>query len=118
VEQALHRWLSRETLARHPYLIPNGKAKRIGEFQDCSKSDVKREVEWCVERARSLGLEFLVLDMTRPDIGFPVARVIVPRMRHCWGRFAPGRLYDVPVEIGCLTRALREQELNPIAYFL
>jgi ribosomal protein S12 methylthiotransferase accessory factor len=56
--------------------------------------------------------------MTLPDIGFPVARVIVPGMRHFWARLAPGRLYDVPVKMGWLPRPLREAELNPEAYFL
>ena len=118
VEQALRRWFRRETLARHPYLIPRGKGRTLGQFPDWSKPDVKEEVEWCVERARSLGLEVLVLDMTRADIGFPVARVIVPGLRHCWGRFAPGRLYDVPVKNGWLRQASPEKRLNPVAYFL
>ena len=54
-----------------------------------------------------------MLDQTRPDIGMPVARVIVPGMRHYWERFAPGRLFDVPVEMGWRERPLAEAELNP-----
>jgi ribosomal protein S12 methylthiotransferase accessory factor len=64
-----------------------------------------------VERA---GLDFLVLDQTRPDIEAPVVRVIVPGLRHFYPRFAPGRLYDVPVKLGWLDRPLPEDELNPI----
>src|SRR5690606_30411941 len=30
-------------------------------------------------------------------IGMPAVKVIVPGLRHFWARFAPGRLYDVPV---------------------
>jgi oxazoline/thiazoline synthase len=52
-----------------------------------------------------------VLDQTRPDIEAPVARVIVPGLRH---RFAPGRLYDVPVKLGLRRRPLQEAELNPL----
>ena len=49
--------------------------------------------------AKRAGLDFLVLDQTRPDIGVPVVRVIVPGLRHFYRRFAPtGRLYDVPVK--------------------
>ena len=59
-------------------------------------------------------MEFLVLDQTRPDIGMPVARVIVPGMRHFWARFAPGRLYDVPVGMGRRERPLAEADLNPV----
>ena len=50
--------------------------------------------------AKREGLDFLVLDQTRPDIEVPVARVIVPGLRHFYRRFAPGRLYDVPIKIG------------------
>ena len=64
------------------------------------------------------GMEMLVLDQTRPEVGLPVAKVIVPRLRHFWTRFAPGRLYDVPVQLGWLPRPLAEDELNPIAMFL
>ncbi len=59
------------------------------------------------------GMEMLVLDLTRADAGMPVAKVIVPGLRHFWARFAPGRLYDVPVAMGWLERPLAEEELNP-----
>ena len=62
-------------------------------------------------------MEMLVLDQTRADIGVSVAKVIVPGLRHFWARFAPGRLYDVPVQMGWLTRPLKEEELNPIPIF-
>ena len=65
--------------------------------------------------AKQAGLDFLVLDQTRPDIEVPVVRVIVPGMRHFYRRFAPGRLYDVPVKLGWLDRPTPESELNPLA---
>ena len=68
----------------------------------------------CVEVARGQGLDFLVLDQTRPDIEVPVVRVVVPGMRHFYKRFAPGRLYDVPVKLGLRDGPLREEELNQI----
>ncbi len=60
----------------------------------------------------------IVLDLTRPDIDFSTVRVTVPGLRHFWARFAPGRLYDVPVEAGWSDRKLDESELNPIPFFL
>jgi oxazoline/thiazoline synthase len=48
----------------------------------------------------------------------PVAKVIVPGLRHFWARFAPGRLYDVPVRLGWISRPLAEEELNPVPMFL
>jgi ribosomal protein S12 methylthiotransferase accessory factor len=34
-------------------------------------------------------------------------------LRHFYRRFAPGRLYDVPVKLGWLDRPVRESDLNP-----
>jgi ribosomal protein S12 methylthiotransferase accessory factor len=63
-------------------------------------------------------MEVLVLDMTRPDIGLPVVKVMVPGLRHFWQRLAPGRLYDVPVDMGWLKTPLEETELNPLGLFI
>ena len=76
-------------------------------------TDTREDVERCRALVEAKGMEFLVLDQTRPDIGMPVARVIVPGMRHFWARFAPGRLYDVPVSMGCRKHPLTEAHLNP-----
>jgi ribosomal protein S12 methylthiotransferase accessory factor YcaO len=56
----------------------------------------------------------MVLDQTRADIGVPVVRVIAPGLRHFYRRFAPGRLYDVPVKLGLRDRPIAESDLNPI----
>jgi len=62
-------------------------------------------------------MEMLVLDQTRADVGLPVAKVIVPGLRHFWARFGPGRLYDIPVTMGWRESPLTEDELNPIPLF-
>jgi ribosomal protein S12 methylthiotransferase accessory factor len=64
------------------------------------------------------GHEVLVLDQTRPDVGLPVVKMVVPGLRHFWARFAPGRLYDVPVQMGQLKTPLAEADLNPVPMFL
>ncbi len=64
--------------------------------------------------ARARGLETLVLDQTRADVGLRVVRVVVPGLRAHWPRWGPGRLYDVPVAAGWLERPRREDELNPV----
>lgn len=66
-----------------------------------------------IDRARKQGLEVLVLDQTRPDLGLPVARVVVPGLRHFWRRLGSGRLYTVPVELGWLSAPLSEDQINP-----
>ena len=68
----------------------------------------------CVRLAKQAGLDFLVLDQTRPDIEVPVVRVIVPGLRHFYRRFGRGRLYDVPIKLGLHDRPLKENELNPV----
>ncbi|MGW0131111.1 TOMM precursor leader peptide-binding protein [Streptomyces sp. NPDC003299] len=60
------------------------------------------------------GMELLVLDQTRPDVGIPVVKVVVPGLRPFYARFAPGRLYDVPVRLGHRERPVSFGELNPV----
>jgi len=98
-----------------PYLTPGGTAKVRSDFgAKFGQLDKREQVMACVDLAKRAGLDFLVLDHTRPDIEVPVVRVIVPGLRHFYRRFAPGRLYDVPVKLGWRDRPLPEHELNPL----
>jgi ribosomal protein S12 methylthiotransferase accessory factor len=83
-----------------------------------ASEDLREDVRTCVERAARVGLETLVLDLTRPDVGLSVAKVTVPGLRHFWPRFGPGRLYDVPVRLGWRSTPLSEDQLNPVPLFL
>jgi len=76
--------------------------------------DLRDDVVACVKILARLGLEMIVLDQTREDVGLPVVKVIVPGLQHFRPRFAPGRLYDVPHRLGWVERPLREEELNPL----
>ncbi len=99
----------------HPYLTPgNEPPVRLSSDSKFGRLDVREQVSACVNIARQQGLDFLVLDQTRPDIEVPVVRVIVPGLRHFYRRFGPGRLYDVPVKLGLRDRPLPEGELNPV----
>src|SRR6266404_3087464 len=102
-------------LADHSFLVPSGKAL-VPPASDTTfdRLETREQVAACVRLAERAGLDFLVLDQTRPDIEVPVVRVIVPGLRHFYRRFAPGRLYDVPVKLGLRDRPLAESELNPI----
>jgi bacteriocin biosynthesis cyclodehydratase domain-containing protein len=102
-------------LRDHPYLAPaEGLAVEPDLHSKFGRLDAPEQVAACVRLAKQKGLDFLVLDQTRADIGVPVARVIVPGMRHFYRRFAPGRLYDVPVKLGWRERPVSESELNPL----
>jgi ribosomal protein S12 methylthiotransferase accessory factor len=102
-------------LQDHPYLTPSDAAAvRPDPGSKFGRLDAREQVTACVNIAKRAGLDFLVLDQTRPDIEVPVVRVTVPGLRHFYRRFAPGRLYDVPVKLGWRDRPLSEHELNPL----
>jgi len=102
-------------LRDHPFLTPNNSRAVLppGLGSRFDRLDTREQVTACVRLVKQAGLDFLVLNQTRPDIEVPVARVVVPGMRHFYRRFAPGRLYDVPVKLGWLDQPLAESDLNP-----
>ncbi len=112
-------WLKEATLENQPYLVGdrNAPLKVYSDYQQICHDDLRQDVLTCVEIAAQHGMETLVLDQTRPDIGLNMVKVIVPGMRHFWNRFAPGRLYEVPVKMGWLPAPLTEEQLNPIPMF-
>jgi oxazoline/thiazoline synthase len=77
-------------------------------------TDLREDLEFCLRRLSRAGLELLLTDYSRPDVELSTVKVIVPGLRHFWPRFAPGRLYDVPVALGNRARPLSESELNPL----
>jgi oxazoline/thiazoline synthase len=96
------------------FLMPGaGPARRLEDFPHYRSDDLRQDVEYLTGLATARGLETLVLRQTRPSIGLEVARVVVPGLRPFYARFAPGRLYDVPVEIGWLETARTEAQMNP-----
>ena len=109
-------WWKTAKLVDHPHLAPAAGAAPRGktDYPVADTADARDEVERCRALVETKGMEFLVLDQTRLDIGMPVVRVIVPGLRHFWQRFAPGRLYDVPVEMDWRDSPLAEDELNPV----
>jgi bacteriocin biosynthesis cyclodehydratase domain-containing protein len=117
-EEAVLNWLRTSTLSGCPFLAPApGALRRAEDYTLRQYDDFKDEVEACVALAAERGLETLVLDQTRPDIGLPVVKVVVPGLRHFWARFGPGRLYDVPVALGWQPVRSTEAELNPVPVF-
>jgi ribosomal protein S12 methylthiotransferase accessory factor len=106
-------------LADESFLSPGpGAPRRAGDFEPYRSRDLRGDVEACIGRAARLGLETIVLDQTRPDLGLHAVKVVVPGLRHFWPRLGPGRLYDVPVRMGWLARARAEDELNQTPLYL
>jgi oxazoline/thiazoline synthase len=100
-------------LQDHPFLTPRSPATQPGSGLSMPLHNTREQVDACLEIATHAGLDFLVLDQTRPDVEVPVVRVIMPGIRHFYRRFAPGRLYDVPVKLGLRDRPSQESELTP-----
>jgi ribosomal protein S12 methylthiotransferase accessory factor len=113
-------WLRHVTLANQPYLAPDpgARPKVPGDYNYAPCQDLFDDVAAIQNKVETLGMELMVLDQTRPDIGLPVVKVMVPGMRHFWARLAPGRLYDVPVRLGRQPHPTSYEELNPIPMFL
>jgi ribosomal protein S12 methylthiotransferase accessory factor len=101
-------------LQEYPFLSPNGDATTYSSDPKFARLDTQEQVAACVAVAKQQGLDFMVLDQTRADIEVPVVRVVVPGMRHFYKRFAPGRLYDVPVKLKLRDWPTAEEELNQI----
>ncbi len=114
-DQMCLKWWKTAKLSGCPHLEPmeSTAALRDTDYTTPATEDLKDDIEWCQSIVEAKGMELLILDQTRPDVNMPVVRVIVPGLRHFWERFAPGRLYDVPVEMGLLDSALEETHLNP-----
>ena len=111
-------WLATATLAQHPYLRPSAVPPvDSSRFPRLASEDFRGDILFCQRLVEERGLELLVLDQTRVDVGVPVMKVIVPGLRHFWARFGPGRLYDVPVAVGWVTEPRAEAELNPVPVF-
>jgi ribosomal protein S12 methylthiotransferase accessory factor len=119
-DEDFRAWWRGATRAAHTYLLPDPSVPARGRstYPDHASDDLLEDILHCRKVVEDRGMEVIVLDQTRPDIGLPVVRVVVPGLRHFWPRFAPGRLYDAPVECGALKAPLTEAELNPVTMFI
>jgi oxazoline/thiazoline synthase len=108
-------WFQHATRARLPYLVPDPSmpTRTLESLARAGWDDWRDGLTSAVERLQRAGLEVFVLDQTRPDIGLPVCRVVVPGLCHFWRRLGSRRLYDVPVRMGWQASARTEDELNP-----
>ena len=113
-------WLKTATAKNQPYLWPaQGAALRTAsDYARTTTDDVAADIRSGQAQVENLGLEMLVLDQTRPEIELPVAKVVVPGLRHFWARGARAVSTKVPVRLGWLPRPLAEEDLSPIPMFL
>jgi len=114
------RWWRQATVANQPYLAPDPATgpRTPGHWNYAVRNDLLDDVDAITGLAAAKGLELLTLNQTRPDVEMPVVKVIVPGLRHFWARYAPGRLFDVPVALGRLSEPTPYEQLNPIPLFV
>ena len=119
-DQIALNWWGTATLGGQHYLIPDEYSvpKVCADYPKAWSDNLLEDVTACKEIAKKHGMEMLVLDQTRPDIGLKVVKVIIPGMRHFWKRLDSGRLYDIPVQLGWLKESLKEKELNPFPMWM
>jgi len=112
-------WWKQATFANQPHFRPatDRPATRADEYLYERRDDLLDDVRACQQLVEAKGMELLVLDQTRPDVGLPVVKVIVPGLYHFWNRLGSGRLYEVPVQLGWLDQPRCERDLNPISIF-
>jgi ribosomal protein S12 methylthiotransferase accessory factor len=115
--EAIHWWRNAR-VETESYLMPNAALRAEPAMSVDPASSPAALLQTCFGILRRAGHDILLLDQTRPDVGLPVVKVMAPGLRHFWARYAPGRLYDVPVGLGWIDRKRGEQELNPTAMFL
>ncbi|MER0443338.1 TOMM precursor leader peptide-binding protein [Streptomyces sp. Edi4] len=116
----LAQWWSCATTRSQPYLLPDPAEhpRTPGDYVYEARDDLLGDLTAIEQLLSDRGLDLLVLDQTRPDVELPVVKVLVPGMRHFWARFAPGRLFEVPVRLGRLAGPTAYEELNPIPLFV
>ena len=113
-------WLRHSTLRNQPYMAADSKQalKTLRDYPLQHSGEFLQDIHHCRKIIEEKGMEMLVLDQTRADVGMPVVKVVVPGLRHFWARYGSGRLYDVPVEMGWLESPTLEDDLNPVPVFL
>ena len=120
IDQIAKNWWQTATLANQPYLVPNESlpSKAYSNYPQLWSDDLLEDVMTCQRIVEQNGMELLILDQTRLDVGLKVVKIIVPGLRHFWKRLGPGRLYEIPVKLGWLKEPLQEHELNPFPMWM
>lgn len=80
----------REILARHQ------PARSFREVPTTNHDTMERDLAWSLGRLQAIGIrQVLAVDLTRPAIGLPVAKVVIPGLEGAYGhsgeRYVPGR---------------------------
>lgn len=100
-------WCMGANLEDYPFILPSDAASGQGAALSTAGT-----IDFELLRAKDL--DVLVVDLAPQNGSTKAVRVVVPGLRSIWPRFAPGRLYNVPYQLGWHERRLDEAELNPV----
>jgi ribosomal protein S12 methylthiotransferase accessory factor len=108
------------------YLTESDEVVAIADMPDLTDSNIKVEVERCVQSLQKIGMEVFMIDTVHPELQVPALYTIVPgahfrerSMIRSVGLFAAKLLVDTvhdPVELDLRLNAM--SELLPAAYYL
>lgn len=111
------RWWRTRTLATDPHLRPAEAPPQPWPADASGPTDLA-DLRTLVDRLAAVGLTAYAVPMSRPDVPeLTVLRMIVPGARSMFPRFAPGRLYDVPHQLGWTPTRRSEVDVNEEAIF-
>jgi ribosomal protein S12 methylthiotransferase accessory factor len=111
--RAFISWADSNFVTTHDHMQPHGMIRALKAPEPAAAGPTGQESAWqtCVALCRQKHQQLLVLDLTQPEADVSVVRVIAAGLRSFRARFAPGRLYQVPVAMGWRTVPLSENDL-------
>ena len=114
--QAIRSW----TVGEERWLAPDPDAPARGAEDHLAHRDVRGAafLARALDVARAVPTPASVVDLTRPELNLPVAKVAAPALCHFWHRFGSERLRRAPREAGWIARERTEAELNPVPVIL
>ncbi len=98
-------WLRNENLKSQPWLSP----ATVRPLHEANAKSL--DLPAILNPICAAGFEPVYVDLTRPWLDIPVARVIVPGLLPLAPAFVPGRLFDLPVQLGWRGEATPKKKL-------
>jgi ribosomal protein S12 methylthiotransferase accessory factor len=71
----------------------DGVARAFGAVPTYEAATLAEDLDWMLERLQAVGIEEVItVDLTRPEVGMPVARVVIPGLEgpHDHDGYLPG----------------------------
>ena len=110
---ALLAWHLGAGLDRNGFLRPSRAGMPPSELDRGDSADAGVGI---AARLDARGIDWWFCDVSDGEIPARVVRAIVPDLRPTLARFAPGRLFDVPVALGWRRRTMREDRMAAEPY--